>query len=139
MIFRPFILTMALSLALPFSAQAQTPRSPAWNYVADLQQIPVTFNNGADRLSGTLILPKGQGPFPVVVYAAGSGRSRRDGYRSLPPIWKEFADRGIASFAWVAWNDAGLPERGQWARIAKEIGVSHEALYRELAKRRPAF
>ena len=37
--------------------------------------------------------------------------------------------------AWIAWNGA-LPGKGQWARIAEEIGVSPEALYREIARRR---
>ncbi len=38
--------------------------------------------------------------------------------------------------AWLAWHDRGLPEKGSWHRIAGEIGVSPEALYRELARRR---
>jgi CRP/FNR family transcriptional regulator, dissimilatory nitrate respiration regulator len=37
--------------------------------------------------------------------------------------------------SWVTWNGA-LPERGHWATVAEQIGVSPEALYRELAKRR---
>jgi CRP-like cAMP-binding protein len=37
--------------------------------------------------------------------------------------------------AWMAWNDA-LPKKGEWRRIADEIGVSPEALYREMANRR---
>jgi CRP-like cAMP-binding protein len=37
--------------------------------------------------------------------------------------------------AWIAWN-GGSPERGEWKLVANEIGVSPEALYRELAKRR---
>ena len=36
--------------------------------------------------------------------------------------------------AWMAWNDA-LPKKGERRRVAYEIGVSPEALYRELAKR----
>ena len=36
--------------------------------------------------------------------------------------------------AWLAWN-GDLPEKGGRRRIADEIGVSSEALYRELAKR----
>ena len=36
--------------------------------------------------------------------------------------------------AWLFWNGA-LPEKGQWRRIADEIGVTPEAFYRELAKR----
>lgn len=38
--------------------------------------------------------------------------------------------------AWIAWNDGTLPTRGEWKRLADEIGVSPEALYRELSSRR---
>lgn len=38
--------------------------------------------------------------------------------------------------AWLAWNDEQLPDKGSWHQIAREIGVSPEALYRELARRR---
>ena len=36
--------------------------------------------------------------------------------------------------AWLVWNGE-LPPKGQWRRIAGEIGVSPEALYREIAAR----
>jgi CRP-like cAMP-binding protein len=39
--------------------------------------------------------------------------------------------------AWLAWHGA-LPDKGYWATMAQQIGVSPEALYRELAKRRAA-
>lgn len=38
--------------------------------------------------------------------------------------------------AWLTWNHGGLPARGTWHHVADEIGISKEALYRELAKRR---
>jgi CRP-like cAMP-binding protein len=38
--------------------------------------------------------------------------------------------------AWIAWNGGSAPEKGQWKLLAGEIGVSPEALYREIAKRR---
>nr|WP_225169728.1 Crp/Fnr family transcriptional regulator [Ensifer sp. IC4062] len=38
--------------------------------------------------------------------------------------------------AWLTWNDGQLPSRGEWRRLAEEIGVSPEALYRELSGRR---
>lgn len=38
--------------------------------------------------------------------------------------------------AWIAWNGGGSPEKGEWKLVANEIGVSPEALYREIAKRR---
>ncbi|RWM12264.1 MAG: Crp/Fnr family transcriptional regulator [Mesorhizobium sp.] len=37
--------------------------------------------------------------------------------------------------AWIAWHGS-LPAKGQWSIIAHEIGVSPEALYREMARRR---
>jgi CRP-like cAMP-binding protein len=38
--------------------------------------------------------------------------------------------------AWMALNDGSLPAKGRWLQIASEIGVTPEALYRELARRR---
>lgn len=38
--------------------------------------------------------------------------------------------------AWLVWHDNILPPKGSWHQISDEIGVSKEALYRELAKRR---
>ena len=37
---------------------------------------------------------------------------------------------------WLAWQGNNLPAKGHWKEIAVQIGVSPEALYRELAKRR---
>jgi len=37
--------------------------------------------------------------------------------------------------AWIAWNGS-FPPKGQWSLVAQEIGVSAEALYREIANRR---
>ena len=37
---------------------------------------------------------------------------------------------------WLDWRGGKLPSKGQWKSIAAQIGVSPEALYRELAKRR---
>ena len=38
--------------------------------------------------------------------------------------------------AWLTWNHGVSPARGAWHLVADEIGVSKEALYRELSKRR---
>jgi CRP-like cAMP-binding protein len=40
--------------------------------------------------------------------------------------------------AWHAWHGA-LPPKGSWSMVAHEIGVSSEALYREIGRRRKAF
>ena len=38
--------------------------------------------------------------------------------------------------AWLTVNNGPLPSKGQWREVAKEIGVTPEALYREIAHRR---
>jgi CRP-like cAMP-binding protein len=38
--------------------------------------------------------------------------------------------------AWTTLNDGSPPPRGRWRHVASEIGVTPEALYRELARRR---
>ncbi len=38
--------------------------------------------------------------------------------------------------AWLVWHKNDMPEKGEWHRVAAEIGVSPEAFYRELARRR---
>lgn len=37
--------------------------------------------------------------------------------------------------AWLAWHET-MPEKGGWKRLAEDIGVTPEALYREMARRR---
>jgi len=37
---------------------------------------------------------------------------------------------------WLALNGAQLPPRGQWRAVAEDIGISPEAFYRELQRRR---
>jgi len=37
--------------------------------------------------------------------------------------------------AWITWN-GGFPKKGEWKLVANQIGISPEALYREIAKRR---
>ncbi len=37
---------------------------------------------------------------------------------------------------WLALNDGMLPPKGRWSTIAADLGVTPEALYRELSRRR---
>ncbi len=54
-------------------------------------------------------------------------------YRSEILTMKKVSER---LDAWLDWRNGDLPPRGEWKEIAAEIGVSPEALYRELATRK---
>ncbi len=54
----------------------------------------VKFKNDNITLSGTLLIPKGEGPFPAIVFLHGSGPHTREGFRSYA---EKFVELGIAS------------------------------------------
>ncbi len=70
-----------------------------------LTTIPVYMGVKAGTLAGTILLPEGKGPFPVVLIIAGSGPTDRDGNsgvlggsnNSLKMLAEGLAKRGIAS------------------------------------------
>jgi CRP/FNR family transcriptional regulator, dissimilatory nitrate respiration regulator len=64
-------------------------------------------------------------------YLAGALQDAR--YRSELLTRKTVEDR-LAG--WLEWNGGALPPKGRWRSLASEIGVTPEALYRQLAKRR---
>lgn len=37
--------------------------------------------------------------------------------------------------SWLNWRGCGLPPKGEWKALAEQLGVSPEALYREIARR----
>jgi CRP-like cAMP-binding protein len=81
-------------------------------------------------------------------------RARLDGDRGLASAWAARLAHGLQGArmnaairsmrtveerleAWLA-GGRPLPPKGQWQSLAETLGVSREALYRELSKRRPA-
>lgn len=54
-------------------------------------------------------------------------------YRSEILTRKNVAERFDC---WLTWQGGAMPPKGRWKSIAGQIGVSPEAFYRELAKRR---
>jgi len=63
------------------------------------------------RLSGSLILPRGEGPFPAVVFAHGSGQETRDASRGLASL---FVNNGIACLIFDK-RGVGRSEGEHWA------------------------
>jgi pimeloyl-ACP methyl ester carboxylesterase len=78
------------------------------------QEKPVHFVSNGKRIAGVLCLPESKGPFPVVLFVAGSGATGRygSGAGTRRALWEAFARRGIAS---LGWDKPGVGEsEGDW-------------------------
>ena len=68
-----------------------------------------TLTRDGIRLAGTLTLPKGEGPFPLVVFSTGSGPQDRDetlfGFKPFRILADAFARKGVAS---LRYDDRGV-------------------------------
>lgn len=60
----------------------------------------IEFKNGSDVLSGSLYLPKGDGPFSVVIFLHGDGPANRDADGMYNIYFNAFLDKGIACFSY---------------------------------------
>lgn len=67
-------------------------KAPDYDNPADYTEQDVVFGEGNWKLPGTLTMPKGNGPFPVVVLVHGSGPNDRD--ESIGPL-KPFRDLAV--------------------------------------------
>ncbi len=101
---------MSLPLALekrdsaPSAARTQEPKPP---FPYKTEEVVVENRKAGIKLAGTLVIPanhangSGEGPFPAVVFATGSGPQNRDeellGHRPFLVIADYLARRGIAS------------------------------------------
>ena len=73
----------------------------------------VTFDSCGTELSGTLLLPSGDGPHPAVVSLHGSGREDRSYNLGLG---RHFAEAGVA---WLAYDKRGVGRSGgDWLQLA---------------------
>jgi len=82
----------------------------------ELRREEVTFKSGDVVLSGTLVMPVGQGPHPAIVFIHGSGPQTR---RNVMDGW--YAYHGIA---YLSFDKRGVGEStGDW----REAGISELA------------
>lgn len=92
----------------------------------------VRFTNADVSLAGTIVLPRGRGPFPAIVFIHGSGPDSRDNYRGQA-TW--FARHGIAALIYDKrgvgestgdWRYVGFTELADDARAAVRLLRSRE-------------
>src|SRR3954471_11910485 len=57
---------------------------------------PIRFISNGKQIAGVLAVPEGKGPFPVVLFVAGSGPTGRygSGAGTRRALWEAFARRG---------------------------------------------
>ena len=79
-----------------------------------LKKQEVSFKNGAITLKGTLYLPKGEGPFPAVVFVHGSGPETRKN--------SKYSAKWLASIGYVA---LAYDKRGSGDSDGKEKDLNH--------------
>ncbi len=94
-------------------ARPQTPKPPFPYQTEEVSYTNTKAKAPGVVLGGTLALPKGAGPFPVVLFITGSGQQDRDemilGHRPFAVIADYLARRGIAS---LRVDDRGIGKSG---------------------------
>lgn len=82
--------------------------------IGSYEEVDVTFSHQNNILTGSVIIPKKKGPFPVVIFVHGDGAMPYDAHGYYRYLWKSLAEKGIASFAW---NKPGVGDStGDWER-----------------------
>ncbi|QZA78418.1 alpha/beta hydrolase [Deefgea tanakiae] len=93
------------------------------------QQIELSFKHDQNQLVGTLLLPAGQGPFPVVLLVHGDGPQTRGGDR-YTQIINAYLSAGIACFTWDKpgtgdssgdWLQQSMQHRAQETHVAMQM------------------
>jgi len=89
------LIIVILLLVIPMFFK-DPPRAPLQGpALAEIEYTEIFFENDNLQLAGMLIIPEGEGPFPVAVIIHGSGTSARDSKWYLT-VAKHLQDDGIA-------------------------------------------
>jgi len=89
----------------------------------------VFFNNDTIKLSGTLSVPMGEGPFPAVVLITGSGPENRDeevfGFKIFKIIAEHLSNNGIAV---LRYDDRGVAKSEGNHSTATSLDFADDAI-----------
>lgn len=103
------IVAIVAYLAWPEATMAAKPQEPKHPYPYQTEKVTIPNNNGDVALSGTLTLPRQQGPFAAVVLISGSGAQDRNeevfGHKPFLVIADYLTRQG---FAVLRYDDRGV-------------------------------
>ncbi len=111
---RRWLTGIGVTLALLFGEHAKS-RGQQRSSLVEVDEIAIQLATTAGPLHGTIDLPRGAGPSPVVLIIAGSGPTDRDGNQpllkndSLKQLGRGLAARGIAA---VRYDRRGIGASG---------------------------
>jgi len=98
--------------------------------VTKMKEVDVKFKLGDQELAGSLILPEGKGPFPLIIFIHGDGPMDRKAFHFYQPIFQCFVNLGAACFSWdkpgvgestnkfTGWRHQGCADRIDEVRAA---------------------
>lgn len=114
-----FSLILVVIILLPIFFKDRTTAPLVGPSLSEIEYNEIFFNNENLKLAGMMLLPEGEGPFPVAVIIHGSGTSKRDSKWYLT-VAKYLRENGIAVL---------LPDkRGSEKSGGKWIGASFDEL-----------
>jgi dipeptidyl aminopeptidase/acylaminoacyl peptidase len=90
-----FIILLIGILVFPIIFNERVETSTVGPSLSEIEYTEIYFKNGDLNLSGMLLIPEGEGPFPTAVIIHGSGTSKRDNAWYLT-FAKHLQDNGIA-------------------------------------------
>jgi dipeptidyl aminopeptidase/acylaminoacyl peptidase len=119
--FLVFISVVVVILVLPAVFKDKSHPPLIGPDLSEVDHAEIFFENNDDnlRLSGMLILPEGQGPFPTAIIIHGSGTSRRNSVWYLS-VAQHLQQQGIAVL--LPDKRGSVKSEGEW------LGTSFEAL-----------
>ncbi len=111
--------------AEPFTIVRTQEPQPPFPY----ESVEVRFDNGPISLGGTVVVPEGDGPFPVAVLISGSGQHDRDestlGHKPFLVLADWLARQGVAT---LRYDDRGVGESGGNPAGATTADFAEDAL-----------
>ncbi|MDC8772371.1 alpha/beta hydrolase family protein [Roseateles albus] len=102
------------------------------------QALELSFKHGANTLTGTLLLPSGPGPHPVVSFVHGDGAQTR-GLDQYALVMNAFLKAGIACYSWdkLGTGQSVGPHQSSWLEQTMRDRADEAAAAMAMLAQRP--